>query len=314
MQVVCGDQYVDVSTVRRWVRWFKDGELGQADLNDKTRSARPVTAFDQLHQDRVEELIRRNRRIKQKEIAVALEISKERVGHIISVLEFRKVCARWVRRMLSNVMKAERVRISRELLDRFEKEGEDFLKKIITGYETWAHHYDPDNKRQSMEYRHKESPQPKKFKTQASTGKVMLTVFWNSERVVLGDFLEKETKINSQRYIETLTALKRRLERTGIRNETLLQHDKPGLTQVQQQEMHLDAIQRLEFSVLPHTPYIPDLAPSDFHLFPELKKHLKGSEEMFSKIKHQFFFKDGFQKLVQRWRKCIEVRGDFVEK
>ena len=22
----------------------------------------------------------------------------------------------------------------------------------------------------------------------------------------------------------------------------------------------------------------------------------------------------GFQKLVQRWRKCIEVRGDFVEK
>ena len=27
-----------------------------------------------------------------------------------------------------------------------------------------------------MEYRHKESPQPKKFKTQASAGKVMLTV------------------------------------------------------------------------------------------------------------------------------------------
>ena len=26
------------------------------------------------------------------------------------------------------------------------------------------------------------------------------------------------------------------------------------------------------------------------------------------------FFKDGFQKLVQRWRMCIEVRGDFVEK
>ena len=26
------------------------------------------------------------------------------------------------------------------------------------------------------------------------------------------------------------------------------------------------------------------------------------------------FFKDGFQKLVQRWRECIEVPGDFVEK
>jgi len=101
----------------------------------------------------------------------------------------------------------------------------------------------------------------------------MLTVFWNSEHVVLADFLEKETTINSQRYIETLTALKRRSERIGIRNETLLQHDnaRPHTSAATR-----DAIQRLEFSVLPHPPYSPDLAPSDFHLFPKLKKHLKG--------------------------------------
>ena len=71
--------------------------------------------------------------IKQKEIAVALGISKERVEHIIGVLGFPKVCARWVPCMLSDEMKAERVRISRELLERCEKEGEEFLKKIITG-------------------------------------------------------------------------------------------------------------------------------------------------------------------------------------
>ena len=106
MQAVYGDQCVDVRIVRRWVRRFKDGELGQADLSDKTRSGRPVAASDQLHQDRVEELIRGNRRIKQKEIAVALRISKERVGHIIGVLGFQKVCARWVPRMLSDEMKA----------------------------------------------------------------------------------------------------------------------------------------------------------------------------------------------------------------
>ena len=34
---------------------------------------------------------------------------------------------------------------------------------------------------------------------------------------------------------------------------------------------------------------------------------------MVSKTKHHFL-KDGFQKLVQRWRNCIEVRGDFVKK
>jgi transposase len=45
IQAVYGDQCVGVSTVRRWVRGFKDGELGQADLSDKTRSGRPVTDF-----------------------------------------------------------------------------------------------------------------------------------------------------------------------------------------------------------------------------------------------------------------------------
>jgi len=40
MQVVYVDQCVDVSTVRRWVRRFRDGELGQADLSDKTLSGR----------------------------------------------------------------------------------------------------------------------------------------------------------------------------------------------------------------------------------------------------------------------------------
>jgi len=37
MQAVYGDQCVDVSTVRRWIKRFKDGEVGQADLGDKTR-------------------------------------------------------------------------------------------------------------------------------------------------------------------------------------------------------------------------------------------------------------------------------------
>jgi len=99
------------------------------------------------------------------------------VGHIIGVLGLRKLCARWVPRMLSDEMNAERVRISQELLEHFEKEAVDFLTKIITGDEAWVHHYDNVNKRQSMEYRRKESPQPKKFKTQVSAGKVMLTVF-----------------------------------------------------------------------------------------------------------------------------------------
>ena len=77
--------------------------------------------------------------------------------------------------------------------------------------------------------------------------------------------------------------------------------------------------------MLPHPPYSPDLVPSDFHLFPKLKEHLKGqcfncNEEVKSAVRKWFqkqninFFKDRFQKLAQCWWKCIEERGDFVEK
>jgi len=37
MAAVYGDQCIDMSTVRGWVRRFKDGKLEQADLSDKTR-------------------------------------------------------------------------------------------------------------------------------------------------------------------------------------------------------------------------------------------------------------------------------------
>jgi transposase len=57
MQAVYGDQCVNESTVIHWVRRFKDGELGQADLCDKTRNTRPVTARDQLHQDRAKDFV-----------------------------------------------------------------------------------------------------------------------------------------------------------------------------------------------------------------------------------------------------------------
>jgi hypothetical protein len=43
-----------------------------------------------------------------------------------------------------------------------------------------------------MEYRHKESPQPKKIKTQASAGKVMLTAFWEVNGAILAEKITRD--------------------------------------------------------------------------------------------------------------------------
>ena len=74
----------------------------------------------------------------------------------------------------------------------------------------------------------------------------------------------------------------------------------------------------LGFQCLDHPPYYPDLAPSDYHLFPGLKKQLKGrhfSSDAETCLDGQLsdFFLSCLQKLDQRAKKCSELRGEYVE-
>ena len=62
-----------------------------------------------------------------------------------------------------------------------------------------------------MECCHPTSPCSKKFKSQQSAGKVMVTVFWDSVGVILVDFMSKGATINSDVYIDTLKKLKARI-------------------------------------------------------------------------------------------------------
>ena len=54
--------------------------------------------------------------------------------------------------------KPTRLDICQQNLDRYDKEGDAFLDRIITGDETWVHRYEPESKRQIMEWTHPQSP------------------------------------------------------------------------------------------------------------------------------------------------------------
>ena len=99
---------------------------------------------DDKHKKQVDELIKHDRRITQKQIAGRLGMSKERVGYIIALLGYSKVCSRWVPRMLSPEKKQKRVKIFEELLKHFHEEGDQFLLNIVTGNESWINHCDPE--------------------------------------------------------------------------------------------------------------------------------------------------------------------------
>jgi len=109
-------------------------------------------------------MILENRRVTVDELANHFEISHGSAYDIIHKrLGFHKVCARRVLKQLTEEQKNNRVVICQRLLDRYANKGEAFLTRIITGDETWVHHYAPESKRQSMEWKHPGSPVKKKI-------------------------------------------------------------------------------------------------------------------------------------------------------
>jgi hypothetical protein len=86
--------------------------------------------------------------------------------------------------------------------------GEAFLSRIVTGDKTWAFHYTPESKAESMTWKHPHSPVKKKFNTLQSPEKVMATVPWDVQGVPLVDFTLPDSAINAAAYQETLKRLK----------------------------------------------------------------------------------------------------------
>ena len=87
----------------------------------------------------------------------------------------------------------------------------------------------------------------------------------------------------------------------------------------------MDAVERNGYESIPHPAYSPDLAPSGFFLFPNLKKdirglHFRSDEEVVTAVeewvngKDPDFFSSGPMALEHRWSKCITLEGNYVEK
>ena len=86
------------------------------------------------------------------------------------------------------------------LLKQFRSKEDDFLSRLVTVDETWVHYYEPENKAQSRQSVGPGSPRPNKFKTQPSAGKVMATVFWDAQGIIMLDFQAKKSTITGAYY------------------------------------------------------------------------------------------------------------------
>jgi len=134
MKIQYADRRMSRTQVYEWTEKFKTGITSVED------SPRPGPAVTEDNIAAVKNVIRKNWRVTVKEVASLLDISVGSAHHIIhDELKFRKVCARWVPKRLTPEMKERRVDACKELLRRYEAEGEAFLQRIVTGDESWVH-------------------------------------------------------------------------------------------------------------------------------------------------------------------------------
>ena len=87
----------------------------------------------------------------------------------------------------------------------------------------------------------------------------------------------------------------------------------------------MDAVERKGYELIPNPAYSPDLAPSDFILFQNLKKdirglHFRSEEEVVTVAEERVngkgpdFFSSGLMALEHRWSKCITLEDNYIEK
>ena len=184
---------------------------------------------DQIHQ-----LILEDSRILAKSMAEQLGISRERVGSIIHEgLDMRKLSAKLVSKCLNVDQKRQRCQSSEKNLEFFRRDPNYFLSRLVTMDETWLHHYDPETKQQSMEWRHSDSPRPQKFRVQNSSGKVPASILWDQDDILLIDYLPKNQTTNTEYYSPLPVQLKdilkeKRLPWEGHKRGLILARQCPG--------------------------------------------------------------------------------------
>lgn len=323
MQAVYGDHCPYKTTIYKWIGLFKHG---RESLDDDPRSGRPVEATSSDIVKKIEKLVLKDARLKKKQLSALTGASETTILRILhDHLGMTKVSARWVPRMLTPHQRQQRVDASKHLLELCGDEPAKVLDRIVTGDETWVHHYEPESKQESMQWHKKGTPPPKKFKVSESVGKMMATILWDTEGILLIDYKEKGVNITGEYYASLLQQLKEAFKekRPGKWSRgVLLLHDNAP---VHKCRTAMAALINCGFDTLIHPPYSPDLAPSYYYLFPKMKKDLRGrkfteDDEVKEAIssyfegKEKIFFYDGIEKLISRSKKCIDLKGDYVEK
>jgi histone-lysine N-methyltransferase SETMAR len=156
---------------------------------------------------------------------------------------------------------------SKSNLAKFQADEPKFLSQLIIQVETWVHHYDPMTKQESRMWLASRNQAPMMAKSMAPAGKVMASIWWDCEGVLMAKFFKSSQRLSGDDHAAQLRELREmiKVKRPGklTKGVLILQDNAP----IHKSRVAMAAADDCAFQLLPHPPYSPDLAPSNYFLF-----------------------------------------------
>lgn len=200
---------------------------------------------------------------------------------------------------------------------------EPFLNRIVTGDEKWVFFRNVKRQRQWISPGETVIPQPKAGLHQR---KVLLCVWWDMDGIIYYELMNPNQTINKEVYCDQLDRLNQALKEKRpalVNRRRVLFHQDNARPHVA--KATLDKLRTLEWEVMSQPPYLPDIAPSDYHLFRSLENYLDGLSmdtldevktvlEEFFESKPKKFYRRGIETLPERWEKIVQNEGKYFIK
>lgn len=312
---ICSVYGDDALTERTCQNWFAKFHSGNFDINDAQRSGRP----HEIETSNVKAIVDQNPTQSVREIAMALNVSHTSVENHLHKLGYVSRLNVWVPHSLTEVNLATRISVCDSLRKR--QQNDPFLKRLVTGDEKWIF-YDNVVRRKSWG---PSSEAPRRMsKPGLHPKKIMLSIWWDFKGVIFYELLPSGQTIDSTLYCSQLTKLDQ-----SIKNKRPELANRKGVVFHQDNARpHTSLVTRnkllsLGWDLLPHPPYSPDLAPSDYHLFRSLQNSMNGKKfqkeediknhlDQFFNNKPQTFYEHGIMQLVERWEKVVLNNGQYI--
>jgi histone-lysine N-methyltransferase SETMAR len=317
------DLKVSYETVRTWYGRFRNGNES---LSDRDRCGRPKTAVTEENVEKVRDLIESDPRISYDSLQCQLGIGRLSIETILHEhLHVKKVTAKFVPHVLTDIQKCARVEWCQTMLSKFNNGSSPMVWDIVTGDETWVRQRDARSVtgRQVWCYEGEE-PVPE-VRPSSWVGKQMVATFFSKGGHLVTVAVEHQRTVTAKWYTEVcltavLEAWSNRRPNDGFRHLRLHHDNAPAHTAI----LTTDFLYEKGIRIVSHPAYSPDLAPADFFLFGMVKEKLRGIEFASAQEAVQVYedevnkiprkvWNSAFNNWFTRMSDCVNNHGNYVD-